>query len=99
MMSTNELLKDMFIPNKIEQVAKILSWFDQGLLDPRGVLKYCLQFMSEETVDDLVALIELECEDTESKEGESEYLEALLEQLPPIKDSTPPHKTFNGFQF
>ena len=98
-MLTKELLEEVFIPGKIEQTAKILSWFDQGLLEPRGVLKYCLQFMTETDVDNLVALVEPELEDTNEEEDRSWYLEQLLEQLPPRNQTASATRTFANFQF
>ena len=101
---TKEMLEELYTSSKKEQVAKVIHWVEHGLVDFKGILQSCLDLMSPEEVDDLVALIEpaLE-EDEDEEEDRSWYLEELLEKMDsstskPTTNTAFP-ETFGGFQF
>jgi hypothetical protein len=101
---TKEMLEELYTPSKKEQVAKVMHWVEHDLVDFKGILQICLDLMSSEEVDDLVALIEPELEEDEDEEEDmSWYLEELLEKMEssttkPTKNTAFP-ETFGGFQF
>lgn len=99
---TKEMLEELYTPSKKEQVTKVIHWVEHGLVDFRGILQCCLDLMSSEEVDNLVALIEPELEEDE-EDDMSWYIEELLEKMnssttEPTQNTAFP-KTFEGFQF
>lgn len=98
---TKEMLEELYTPSKKEQVTKVMHWVENGLVDLKGILQCCLDFMSQQELDDLVALIEPELE--EEEEDMSWYIEALLEKTnssttKPTQNTAFP-ETFGSFQF
>jgi hypothetical protein len=99
---TKEMLEALYTPSKKEQIAKVMHWVEHGLVDFKGILQCCLDCMSIEEVDNLVALIEPELEEDEDEEEDmSWYIEELLEKM--NSSTTVPNaagsNTFGGFQF
>lgn len=99
-----EMLEELYIPSKKEQTTKVMHWVEHGLVDFKGILQCCLDLMSAEEVDNLVALIEPEFEEDEGEEEDmSWYIEELLEKMnssttKPTQNTAFP-ETFGGFQF
>ena len=76
---------------------------EHGLVDFKGILQCCLDLMSPEEVDNLVALIESELEEDEEEDDMSWHIEELLEKMSssttkPTQNTAFP-ETFGGFQF
>lgn len=98
-----EMLEALYTPSKKEQVAKVMHWVEHGLVDFKGILQCCLDCMSIEEVDNLVALIEPELEEDEEEDDMSWYIEELLEKMnssttEPTQNIAFP-ETFGGFKF
>ena len=104
-----EMLEDIYLPGKKELTTKLLSWVDQGLLNPRELLRICLGYMSEDDIDDVVALVESDFEEDEDVDDDL-YIAAKLEEAFEAFDQAHPNKsvpqqaepvprTFNGFIF
>lgn len=100
---SKEMLEELYTPSKKEQVTKVIHWVEHGLINFKGILQCCLDLMSPEEVDNLVALIEPELEEDEEEDDMSWYIEELLEKM---DSSTTEHtlntafpETFGGFQF
>ena len=105
-MDAKEMLEELYTPSKKEQVTKVMHWVEHGLVDLKGILQCCLDFMSQQELDDLVALIEPELEE-EEEEDMSWYIEELFEKMnssttKPTQNTAFPEikeRTFGGFQF
>ena len=100
---TKEMLEKLYTPSKKEQVTKVIHWVEHSLVDFKGILQCCLDLMSPEEVDNLVALIEPELEEDEEEADMSWYIEELLEKMnssttKPTQNTAFP-ETFGGFQF
>jgi hypothetical protein len=100
---TKEMLEAFYTPSKKEQIAKVMHWVEHGLVDFKGILQCCLDLMSPEEVDNLVALIEPELEEDEEEDDMSWYIEELFEKMnssttKPTQNTAFP-ETFGGFQF
>ena len=99
-----EMLEELYILSKKEQTTKVMHWVEHGLVDFKGILQCCLDLMSAEEVDNLVALIEPEFEEDEDEEEDmSWYLEELFEKMDssttnPTQNTAFPER-FGGFQF
>ena len=100
---TEETLETLYTPNKKEQITKIMYWVEHDLVNPAEILRCCLDLMSADAVDNLVALVEPELEDVEPEEDMSWYIEELLEKMgykaPNPATEVPGKETFGGFQF
>ena len=101
---TKEMLEEFYTPSKKEQTTKIMHWVEHGLVDFKGILQCCLDLMSAEEVDNLVALIEPELEEDEDEEEDMSWnIEELFEKMnssttKPVPNTAYP-ETFGGFQF
>ena len=100
---TKEMLEELYNPSKKEQITKVIHWVEHDLVDFKGILQCCLDLMSPEEVDNLVALIEPELEEDEEEADMSWYIEELLEKMnssttKPTQNTAFP-ETFGGFQF
>ncbi len=110
MLITKEMFEDMYLPSKKQQVDKVIHWVEHGLVDVKGILQCCLDLMSPEDVDNLVALVEPEIEEDEDIVDDL-YIAAKLEEAFEEFDRIHPnksvpqqaepivHTTFNGFIF